>query len=156
LCAGWAVNVQLSIFPFHMIVLGIWTGFLPFALDVGKCVQSFTGPFWYGQTMSFRFRSELFISLWSYRNVDTVWILDLRCASVFGVLFLHDSGNEALSCSRDGYGGEPFVNLTFAYAAKVGEFIPSHFCEGQKLPDAGLHIIHARIFRIQKNLARPF
>ena len=39
--------------------------------------------------MSFRFRSELFISLWSYRNMDAVWIFDLSCTSVFGVLFLH-------------------------------------------------------------------
>ena len=37
--------------------------------------------------------------------------------------------------------------MAFANAAKIGELVTCHLRKGKKLSDAGLHFIHARIFR---------
>lgn len=64
--------------------------------------------------------------------------------------------DKALSGTGNWNSGKPFIDLTFADAAKVGKFVPGHFRKSEKLSDTGLHFIHERIFRIQKNLASHF
>ena len=88
--------------------------------------------------------------------MDAVRIFCLSQACLFGVLFLHDSDEKALSGTGTWNSGKPFIDLTFADAAKVGKFVPGHFRKSEKLSDTGLHFIHERIFRIQKNLASHF